>query len=75
MRKPMPNRQKSMKLRWKCRSISASDCRNLSTRSVSQGNCNFAGIPLGLVINFGDSRLGHSGIARVILKGANTPDA
>ena len=23
---------------------------------------------------FGDSRLGHSGIARVILKGANTPD-
>ena len=32
-------------------------------------------LPLGLVINFGDSRLGHSGIARVILKGANTPDA
>ena len=32
-------------------------------------------LPLGLVINFGDSRLGHSGIARVMLKGANTPDA
>ena len=32
-------------------------------------------LPLGLIINFGDSRLGHSGIARVILKGANTPDA
>ena len=69
-----------MKLRWKCRSISASDCRNLSTRSVSQGNCNclsymkLMDLPLGLVINFGDSRLGHSGIARVILKGANTPD-
>ena len=31
-------------------------------------------IPLGLVINFGDSRLGHSGIARVILKDANTPN-
>ena len=31
-------------------------------------------LPLGMVINFGDSRLGHSGIARVILKGANTPD-
>ena len=31
-------------------------------------------LPLGLVVNFGDSRLGHSGIARVILKGANTPD-
>ena len=28
-------------------------------------------IPLGMVINFGDQRLGHSGIARVILKGAN----
>ena len=32
-------------------------------------------LPLGLIINFGDSRLGHSGVARVILKGANTPDA
>ena len=31
-------------------------------------------LPLGLVINFGDPRLGRSGIARVILKGANTPD-
>ena len=31
-------------------------------------------IPLGLVVNFGDSRLGHSGIARVILKGANAPN-
>ena len=31
-------------------------------------------LPLGMVINFGDQRLGHSGIARVILKGANTPD-
>ena len=31
-------------------------------------------LPLGMVVNFGDSRLGHSGIARVILKGANTPD-
>ena len=28
-------------------------------------------LPLGMVVNFGDSRLGHSGIARVILKGAN----
>ena len=32
-------------------------------------------LPLGLVINFGDSRLGHSGIARVILKGANASGA
>ena len=67
-----------MKLRWKCRSTSVLGCRNPSIRSASQGNCNFAGmlmdLPLGLVINFGDSRLGHSGIARVILKGANTPD-
>ena len=31
-------------------------------------------LPLGLVINFGDSRLGHSGIARVILKGASASD-
>ena len=31
-------------------------------------------LPLGLVINFGDPRLGRSGIARVILKGANTAD-
>ena len=31
-------------------------------------------LPLGLVINFGDMRLGRSGIARVILKGAATPD-
>ena len=31
-------------------------------------------LPLGLVINFGDSRLGRSGIARVILKGADTPN-
>ena len=29
------------------------------------------GIGFGLVVNFGDSRLGHSGVARVILKGAN----
>ena len=29
------------------------------------------GIPLGLVINFGDYRLGKRGIARVILKGAD----
>ena len=31
-------------------------------------------IPLGLVVNFGDARLGRSGIARVILKGASAPD-
>lgn len=31
-------------------------------------------VPLGMVINFGDARLGHSGIARVILKGATAPD-
>ena len=31
-------------------------------------------LPLGLVVNFGDPRLGRSGIARVILKGANAPD-
>ena len=31
-------------------------------------------MPLGLVINFGDTRLGHSGISRVILKGANAPN-
>jgi GxxExxY protein len=30
--------------------------------------------PLGLVVNFGDSRLGSRGIARVILKGASSPD-
>ena len=30
-------------------------------------------IPLGLVVNFGDARLGRSGIARVILKGASAP--
>ena len=32
-------------------------------------------LPLGMVVNFGDMRLGHSGIARVILNGATTPDA
>ena len=31
-------------------------------------------IPLGLVINFGDYRLGKRGIARVILAGADQPD-
>ena len=31
-------------------------------------------VPLGLVINFGDYRLGKRGIARVILTGADTPD-
>ena len=31
-------------------------------------------IPLGLVINFGDYRLGKRGISRVILKGADTQD-
>jgi len=31
-------------------------------------------IPLGLVINFGDYRLGKRGIARVILKGADACD-
>ena len=31
-------------------------------------------IPLGLVINFGDYRLGKRGIARVILKGADETD-
>ena len=31
-------------------------------------------IPLGLVINFGDYRLGKRGIARVILKGADGGD-
>ena len=32
-------------------------------------------IPLGLVINFGDYRLGKRGIARVILAGADAPDS
>ena len=32
------------------------------------------GIPLGLVINFGDYRLGKRGISRVILKGADAQD-
>lgn len=31
-------------------------------------------LPLGMVVNFGDQRLGRSGIARVILKDANMPD-
>ena len=31
-------------------------------------------LPLGLVVNFSDLRLGHSGVTRVILKGANIPD-
>ena len=31
-------------------------------------------IPLGLVINFGDYRLGKRGVARVILKGADGGD-
>ena len=32
-------------------------------------------IPLGLVINFGDYRLGKRGISRVILAGADDPDS
>ncbi len=31
-------------------------------------------IPLGLVVNFGDYRLGKRGVSRVILKGADAPD-
>jgi len=82
----VPIRYKGMVFSEKLRiDILVDDCLIVECKSLDEDKVNMErhkaqtlsymkllDLPLGLVVNFGDYRLGKRGIARVILKGADT---
>jgi len=85
----VPIRYKGLEFEEKLRvDILVDDCLVVECKSLDEDKINMErhkaqtlsymkllDIPLGLVINFGDYRLGKRGIGRVILKGASNEDS
>ncbi len=57
-----------------CKSLDEDKVNNARHRAQTLTYMKLMDLPLGLVINFGDYRLGKRGVSRVILKGADSVD-
>ena len=57
-----------------CKSLDEEKVNMIRHKAQLLSDMKLMNIPLGLVINFGDYRLGKRGIARVIIKGADGGD-